>query len=92
MTAMGELLYVGEIDFVRGDLTVTYTAASTGVNFRASDFRTLLGTASGEAITSVSFTPPTTGTLYYNYVNGRGTPSPLPTSSTPPAPPSASTI
>lgn len=70
----GELLYVGEIDFVRGDLTVTYTAASTGVNFRASDFRTLLGTASGEAITSVSFTPPTTGTLYYNYVNGRGTP------------------
>ena len=71
----GEPLYVGEILFERDDLVVEYKAASSsGVAFKANDFRTLLGSGSSEVVTAVSFGNPSAGTLYYNYVGGVGTP------------------
>ena len=71
----GEPLYVGTILFERDDLTVEYTASSaSGVTFKANDFRTLLGSGASDVITAVSFSAPSKGSLYYNYVGGVGTP------------------
>lgn len=71
----GEPLYVGTILFERDDLTVEYTASSaSGVTFKANDFRTLLGAGASDVITAVSFSAPSKGSLYYNYVGGVGTP------------------
>ena len=58
----GELLYIGQVDFSRGNLTVRYTAGLTGVSFRASDFEDLLGSTAGRD-TYVTFSQPTSGTL-----------------------------
>lgn len=61
----GKLLYVGKMLFVAEDLLVTYASTSAGINFKASDFEGLIGTAG--KLTTVAFTPPaaTQGTLYY---------------------------
>lgn len=58
----GELLYIGEVTFSRGDLTVRYTAGLSGVNFRASDFESLLGSSAAKDA-YVTFSQPTSGTL-----------------------------
>lgn len=58
----GELLYIGEVTFSRGDLTVRYTAGLSGVNFRASDFEGLLGSSAAKDA-YVTFSQPTSGTL-----------------------------
>ena len=70
----GTLLYVGSISFGRGDVTVSYTAGSTGVGFASSDFEKALGLTSITAAgTYLTFSPPTSGTLTYTKTGAGGT-------------------
>ena len=66
----GELQYLGVVDFSKSDITVTYRATSAGVSFSAADFERALGLSGANV--ALSFTPPTNGTLYYNYTGTAG--------------------
>ena len=70
----GSILYVGTITFSKGDLSVSYSAGSTGVAFQSSDFEKALGVTGTAANSSyLTFTPPSSGTLTYTKTGTGGT-------------------
>lgn len=65
----GQLLYIGEIDFLYGSDSGT-VCYSDGYAFSAADF---YKSTDADPVYSVTFTQPTTGVLYQNYACGSGT-------------------
>ena len=65
----GQLLYIGEIDFLYGSDSGT-VCYSDGYVFSAADF---FKSTDADPVYSVTFTQPATGVLYQNYACGSGT-------------------
>lgn len=65
------LVYIGTIQFNTQEIVITYNCSSAGVTFSSSEFFT----ANTSLLYSqyISFGTPTSGTLYKNYSNGKGT-------------------
>lgn len=60
----GSLMYVGDILFTRGSLSLSYTAPAAGVSFTSRDFEKLLGEVDSD--TYLTFSQPADGTLYFS--------------------------
>jgi hypothetical protein len=65
----GQLLYIGEVDFVYGATSGT-TCYSDGYNFTSGDF---FKSSDTDPVYYVTFGQPSSGVLYYNYAHGSGT-------------------
>lgn len=66
----GQLLYIGEVDFIYGDGAAANACYSNGYTFAAEDF---YRASDPDPVYYVTFNQPTTGTVYYNYAYGSGT-------------------
>lgn len=71
-SSAGTPLYIGTIEFKYGSSTLssTISCGPEGYTFKLSDFYT---SSDSDPVASLYFTQPSTGALYLNYANGRGT-------------------